>query len=273
MRASLQQVRTLVGAWPGVLAWRRRRYARLFASATDANLFQGVYASFAEAAAAAPSTKPVGYDNPGPAQMYRDVLERINARDYPLLYWLDRLLATGARHVLDFGGHVGTKFYPFQRYLEPPADWRWTVCDVPAVAQAGEHLRATRADGARLRFVTRVEDAASVDVFMAMGSPQYVETALADLLGRLPSLPTHLLLNGLPLYDGPDLVTLQSIGSAFCPYRFFNRAGFIAALEGLGYELRDAWSNPEKSARVPFEAGCVVEAYSGLYLHRAGGTV
>lgn len=264
-------LRAWVGAWPGVQAWRRRRYARLFAVATDANLFQGVYASFAEAAAAAPSTKPVGYDNPGPAQMYRDVLERVNPRDYPLLYWLDRLLGTGARHVLDFGGHVGTKFYPFQRYLAPPAELRWTVCDVPAVTQAGEALRATRSDGARLHFVTRLEAAHDVDVFLAMGSPQYVEAPLAGLLASLPRRPPHLLLNGLPLYDGPDLITLQSIGSAFCPYRFFNRDGFVAALQALGYEVLDTWSNPEKSARIPFEQGCEVAAYSGLYLRDARG--
>lgn len=263
-------LRARVGNWPGVLAWRRRRYARLFAHATDANLFSGVYTSFAEAAAAAPKTKPLGYDNPGPAQMYRDVLEHVNARDYPLLYWLDRLLGGGARHVLDFGGHVGTKFYPFQRYLGAPADLRWTVCDVPAVTRAGEQLRATRPDGARLRFVTDVAEAADVDVFMAMGSPQYVETSLAELLARLARPAPHLLLNGLPLYDGPDLVTLQSIGQAFCPYRFFNRQTFVAALQGLGYELLDAWSNPEKSARIPFENGANVAAYAGLYLRRAG---
>src|SRR5690349_1798985 len=53
------------------------RYERHFATADRAHLFRGVYDSFEAAARAAPGSKPIGYDHPGPAAMYRNNLETV----------------------------------------------------------------------------------------------------------------------------------------------------------------------------------------------------
>jgi putative methyltransferase (TIGR04325 family) len=243
---------------------RQRRYERLFATARDMQLFRGVYASFAEALRHVPATRPVGYDNPGPSSMYRDMVDRVTPRDYALMFWLTHALGRGARRVFDFGGHVGIKYYAYSRYLGYPADLRWTVCDVPAVAESGRQFAAVMAGSDKLSFTTRFEDAEGCDVFFAAGSLQYVEEPLAARLARLERRPGRLLLSGLPLYTGRSFVTLQSIGTAYCPYNVWNRDEYVAALEATGYALRDEWRNPEKTLHVPFHTGAHVDGYTGM---------
>ena len=108
----------------------RAVYRRVFARNRHENLFLGRYASFAEAAAAAPSVKPVGYDNAESVALYGDELR---PRDYPALFWIDRLVAAGARRVFDLGGYTGIKHYAFAKLVDYPDDLTWTVGDVPAV--------------------------------------------------------------------------------------------------------------------------------------------
>ncbi len=249
---------------PPVRRLRQRRYERLFATANDMHLFRGVYASFDEALRNVPATRPVGYDNPGPSAMFRDLVDRVNPRDYPLMFWLSHALRGGARSVFDFGGHVGIKFYAYRRYLAYPDDLRWTVCDVPAVVESGQKFARITSGSEKLSFTTRFEEADGCDVLFAAGSLQYVEEPLALRLARLARRPGRLLLSGVPLFAGRSFVTLQSIGTAYCPYQVWNRDDFVAALESVGYELRDEWRNPEKTLHVPFHAGAQVDAYTGL---------
>ena len=125
---------------PPLLQIRKRRHARWFAS-TSQYCFSGVFQSFGEAVAAAPPGRPIGSDHehaadlaiPGGAEM----LGRVNARDYPLMFWLRYAISLGARNIFDFGGHVGVKYYSFRPYLRYPPELRWTVYDMPAVTAAG----------------------------------------------------------------------------------------------------------------------------------------
>ncbi len=267
VEVDVPSLRTLAQALkdsPPLLNLRRRRYERLFASANDMQLFRGVYRSFSEALRHVPPTRPVGYDNPGPSSMYRDLVDQVTPRDYALMFWLREALGRGARRVFDFGGHVGTKFYAYRRYLDYPESLSWTVCDVPAVVESGRQFAGVMSGSDRLTFTTRFEDCADTDVFFAAGSLQYVEESLAERLSRLQQRPPRLLLSGLPLHAGRTFVTVQSIGTAYCAYYAWNREEFVASLTAAGYRLRDEWSNPEKSLRVPFQQGAHVAAYTGL---------
>ena len=55
------------------------------------------------------------------------LLEQVNPRDYPLLFWFSELFREGATSVFDFGGHIGVKYYAFQRYLPYPDNLRWVA--------------------------------------------------------------------------------------------------------------------------------------------------
>ena len=258
-----------LGAAPVARQLLARHYEGRFANNRWQNLFRGVYGSFAEASASVPRTRPVGYDNADSASMYRERLERPYPHDYPVLLWLERALRGGARRLFEFGGHVGVAYYAYRSHLTLPEGFSWTVCDVPAVADAGRALAAERGASA-LSFTTRPEDADGADVFFASGSLQYVEWPLHALLRRLAAPPAHVLVNMTPLHPARSFVTLQSIGTAFCPYNVLQRDAFVKGLEGMGYRVVDAWDNPEKACDIPFHPAESLQGYAGMYLRRGG---
>ena len=263
---SIAEAFRLLGEAPGLRSLRLSRYRRFFeqsADGTAAHLFFGTYPSFQAARDAAPKSKSVGYDNPEPAGAFESML-RIHPRDSAIMFWLQRLFSEGATSVLDFGGHVGVKYYCYADLLQFPATLSWTVRDVPAVVAEGKTLAAARSAGPALKFVTGLEQAQGIDVLLAIGSIQYVEQGLPDLLKAFPRRIPWLLVNSAPLYDGPDIVTLQNIGTAFCPYGLFNKDKLLSGLRQLGYSLVDEWQNPEVDCHVPFADIPPIQSYSGF---------
>jgi putative methyltransferase (TIGR04325 family) len=230
------------------------------------NAFRGVYANFAEAERAAPPTKPLGYDSADSADWYLKKLAGVQLEDYPVLYWLRAAFAE-SRTVLEIGGHVGVAYYGFARVIQYPAGLRWTILDVPSVVQAGARLAKERAR-TDVAFVADLSDTEGAEILLAAGALQYFDApSLAGTITGLRVQPKHVLVNVTPVYDGPGFVTLQNIGSVYCPYRIFNRHEFIAPLEALGYTLIDAWEKP-RAFSVPRHPDRSFETYSGFYLRR-----
>jgi putative methyltransferase (TIGR04325 family) len=226
--------------------------------------FRGVFPTFAEADASAPSTKPRGFDHSQYALEFADRRSRIFSFDYPMLFWLGKILRPRFS-IFDYGGHLGTHFYAYAKYLDYPPGLRWMVYDLPAITRAGEELM--RQNGARgLEFTNRFEEADGTDILIAAGSLQYVEQPrLPVLLRRLERPPAHLLLNKLPLYDGPEFVTLQNGGAAFHPQHVFNRNEFVESLEAIGYRLKDEWNVETHPGYIPFHPDFSFRCHRGLY--------
>ncbi len=226
--------------------------------------FRGVYESFRQAEAAASRAARIGYDHADLAGQYRaELYLDLDNSEYPVLYHLDRILADGST-VLDFGGNVGVHYLRYRKYLDL-GRVRWIVCDLPEITEAG---RAACAGMPNITFVngTGELDADRVDVFLASDSLQYVETHDSLLPGLIARglAPRHILIDQLPLYDGPRFVTLQNGGLVRYPQYVFNRADYLAAIANLGYELVDAWDCRNFSCIVPFHPKRTVRAYSGL---------
>jgi putative methyltransferase (TIGR04325 family) len=253
---------------PGVKGALQRRYERRFRGNRSRNLFRGVFTDAAAARASAPEQAAIDYDNPQSAALYRDRLDRVYPSDYPVLYWLARL--AGQWHkVVDFGGHVGVAYYAYRRYLDYPGQLRWTVYDLPAVTASGRQLALERDAGAQLAFSDDFAAAAAgADLLFASGSLQYLDRPLAELLAPVQPLPRRLLVNLLPLHPQHGYYTLQSIGTAFCPYRIERDADFIAGLAALGYRLVDRWENPEKRCPIPWHPEHSLDGYHGLLFER-----
>ena len=244
--------------------WREREYERRFARDCF-GCFRGVYRSFEEANLSAPASKPAGFDSASYAAEFADRRERVLSFDYPMLFWLRELLREGCV-LFDFGGHVGTHFYSYSRYISYPPGMRWVVYELPAIRKAGEELARERGRG-MLEFRSNVADADGADILVAAGSVQYVESPpLAEMLSALARKPAHLLLNKLPLYDGPQFVTLQNGSVAFHPQYVFNRTEFVTALTALGYRLRDQWSVETHPGLIPFHPERSFPFHSGLYM-------
>jgi putative methyltransferase (TIGR04325 family) len=239
----------------------RWRYRQAFRSQRGTDAWLGDFPSFSAAADAAPTTSPTGYATVDSAAMYDYMMARPSMRDYSVLFWLERVLSSVAS-VFDVGGHVGIKYYAFRDFLETGATLQWTVCDVPPVVAAGK-ARARELGATRLAFTTDFDDAAGSDVLLALGSLQYIEEPLAARLSRLPKRPPHIIVNQLPTADR-EVLTLQNIGIAYCPYRIERRGDLPSSLTPLGYEVVDSWQNPgEVRTEIPFADSATPIAWLG----------
>jgi len=227
--------------------------------------FRGVYDDFRQAEAAAPRGKKIGYGHPDLAREYQKNLDlRLESFDYPVLFHLDRII-DGCRTVFDFGGNLGVHYLRYRRYLELD-EIKWIVLDLPEITTVG---RETCAGLAKIAFINEVAEfkEPQADILLASGSMQYL--ASPDLLlqkmidrGRRPA---HVLINCLPLYDGPQFVTLQNGGLVYYAQYVFNRERYIKSIENLDYELIDSWPDTADSCIIPFHSTRSVRAYTGLY--------
>jgi putative methyltransferase (TIGR04325 family) len=67
-----------------------------------------------------------------------------------------------------------------------------------------------------------------------------------------------------PLHDKVSTITLQSIGTSYCPYNIREEKNFIKNLESIGYKLVDTWVNEEKSCNIAFEKERSLDYYKGM---------
>ena len=185
--------------------------------------------------------------------------------DYPVMFWLQKLLPE-CRLLFDFGGNVGISYFGYRRYLQYAPELTWLIYDLDAVVAAGEQIARAEC-AANLRFTTSLAELSTADLLLAAGVLQFIEDPLA-LLRSEPQLPRHVLLNKVPVSALPTATTLHNMGSAFCPYRLFNRKEFVEGFLDLGYQLVDEWLNPDLGARIPFFPERSLPAYSGFYFRR-----
>ncbi len=89
------------------------------------------------------------------------------------------------------------------------------------------------------------------------------------MLGPLPTRPKRVVINTTPVHATRSYSTLNSIGTAFCPYRVMSEGELLAGMASVGYCLRDRWLNPGKGMQLPFERGYDVTEYSGFCFERA----
>jgi putative methyltransferase (TIGR04325 family) len=261
--ASLGRIKRVIKKLPLVERAQQLRYQRQFAGDCY-GCFQGVFESFEAAARSAPRTKHVGFDHPDYPTHHLDRMHTVESHDYPAMLWLRSILGPGSR-VFDFGGNVGVSYYAYARYIDYPPDLRWTVCEMPGMVQAGREI-AAREGRSNLSFTEDWSEASGADVYFSAGVIQYIDTGpFAEGLVKLQSLPRHVLLNKLPLYDGEQFVTLQNSGAIVNPQFVFNRDAFLESMSRLSYRLIDSWAVHGYSCFVPFHPDKHVPTYSGLY--------
>jgi putative methyltransferase (TIGR04325 family) len=270
MVQSLASVRGTVKRIPAVRAWLHARLYEHFLSARGFTSYYGVYEGFEEARRHLPASRE--FDSREViAGLMNERLYRIYPYDYPVVYWLREAFLGGVTSVYDIGGSVGVHFYAYRRILRYPERLRWLVCEVPAAAAMGRHL-AGELGAEELEFVDRL-DASEVgaQAWISAGALQYIEDGdLGRLLASCPQPPRFLILNKLPVYDGPAFVVAQNIGpGVYAPSWVYNRARFVAGIEAQGYELVDTWRVPEREFYLPGHPERSFGAFTGFCFGRA----
>jgi putative methyltransferase (TIGR04325 family) len=247
----------------GTLVQRQARAA--FIANRDRNLFFGIHQTWEEAVEAAREFGRAGYDNADSAQLYNHRV-RMDPHDYPSLYWISRSLDEGLKGVFDVGGAIGIKFLAFREHLRRHADLLWRVQDVPAMVQHGRELANQRGDAEQLQFTDRFEDGEGMQILFASGVLQYLPKTLGELLSGDRKLPRRIVINTAAVHPEHQFFTVNSLGTAFCPYRIQTQAGLVRGLTQLGYRLRESWINPDKPMTIPFRPDYSLNHYSGFCL-------
>jgi putative methyltransferase (TIGR04325 family) len=232
--------------------------------------FRGAYESYDDALKAIPQHRLAGYNHESVAELNFELMSQIAPWDYPVLFWLQRLLPN-AKSILDAGGHMGTKFRAFQGYIPLGPPTSWIVYDLPAIVKVGK--RWAEKDGLEgIEFTSDITAINRCDILLASGLLQYLDQPFTDILQQLPELPRHLIINKLAVRDGATLVTLEDIGHAFVPYQIRSRQPFFSALEVLGYRSVDEWEIPSLSHVIPTHPEFGASKSVGCYLTLGSGT-
>jgi len=214
-------------------------------AAADFNVWEGVYASFAEAPAIGP-----GFDGPvwreRSIQAARQAAAQVQARQ-PLDYALRQrnavlppvvaTMLTEQRRVsiLDFGGGLGTGYLVLAATMPKAVDrLDYSVVDVDGIALAGRQLF----DGKKgPTFESELPGAARFDIVHAASVMQYIDDwrSLLACLARYNA--RFLSLTDMFVGDFESFVTLQNYYGSKIRHWFLNARDFIAEVERNSYRL------------------------------------
>jgi putative methyltransferase (TIGR04325 family) len=225
---------------------------------------KGTYASFSEAAAAAPRERLAGFNHEIIPEFYKKNIDHLNPGDYAVIFWLSRLLPE-AKFVIELGGSIGMGYYGFRRYLQPfPADLRWTICEVPETVRMGRDIARERNE-VQLTFTDQREISGVADIYATFGAIQYIEEPFSEIIGSLSAKPRHILINRVPFSEGSSFITLQNNGSWFSPYKVVNKDEFIKSMQAIDYDLVDEWEVSRSDGGFHMLPGSPNPSYRGMY--------
>jgi len=261
----METIIDIIRSFPGILQWRKIKYNKKFSTNCSYNLFKGVYSSFNEAIPHIPKTKPEGYDHNSAAKMYTNLMDNIRLVDYPVIFWLNKIIKEKSV-VFDFGGHVGIRFYCYSKYINYPNKLKWIVYDLPSVLEEGKKLAKEMVEN-KISFTNEIDVAGGSDIFLASGSLQYFEIPLYKILSNLKTSPKHILINGTPLHEDHEFVTINNMTTAYCLYKIQKKNDFINGMIENGWELKDIWINNDKDKKchIPFYKDYNGSVYYGMY--------
>jgi putative methyltransferase (TIGR04325 family) len=162
------------------------------------------------------------------------------------------------------GGSVGIKYFAFGKFLRLPPDMTWRVIEVPAVVRRGRDFAIERGVAQALQFDDDPAAVDGLDILFASGSLQYLPRTLPEILAGLAKKPRRIIVNTTPMHPLRNYFTLNSVGTAFCPYRVQHAETFVHSVSALGYRLRDEWRNVGKRMEIPFHPEESLGDYSGF---------
>ncbi len=217
--------------------------ARGRAKTERAPRFCGAYDSREMALAALPKSKQAGYDDESVADVsFVQMCDRMSW-DYPLIFWLERLLGDD-NVVIDAGGHMGTKFIAFSDVLDL-RKVAWTVYDLPGIVRAARDRQIAGDVPKEIEFVSDTNALPKADIVIASGLLQYLDVPFGAFVDALPQRPKHILLNKVALRDGPGIFTVERIGRARVPYQIRCRGDWMNEVSKTGYNIVDQWEIPD----------------------------
>lgn len=267
-----RRLRNKVKDFIAVFPWGKDLYFRYWLYPRESASFRGVFKSRLEVEKAISDKQKNGYDVCNETKSFNEQIEIIDDyydnSDYPVLFWLQNILFENCR-VLEIGGSVGYAFYTYQKYLRYPDDLRWTIYELPGAIELGRKIAEFKKEE-RIRFISNYRDAEQPDILLTSGTLQYLEENLGEIIQSLPQAPSHIIINRVPFYDGPEFWTIQNLRYSEVPYKVQSRTTFQKTMMDLGYSCKDIW-HKERTLYIPFYPESQIESYEGQYYRLSQG--
>lgn len=234
--------------------------------------YSGVYRSYQEAKQSIPGKASAEYDIINKNKT-KNANERValdswfHDSDYPLLFWLSRLLQDGSS-LVELGGSLGHFFYSIQKFFKVPDTISWTIYELPNAVEFGKVLAEERGES-RLAFSESKDIAGCgpVDIFLTSGTLQYMDVKVWDILREIKDRPQHVLLHNLPVHAHRSFYTVQVMPMCQVPYGVYSGQELLQSMKDLGYELVAQWKN-QRTVEIPFHRQIEIEGYLGFYFKR-----
>ena len=212
--------------------------------------FHGLFASLSEAQKCIGPERPSSYGDIDLTEVNINSFMQTHSFDYPVMLHLLKV-RDQIDSVIDFGGHIGVKYYAYKQHLPGMHELDWKVVDVPFCVDRGrEEARITGTTN--LSFSSHISEAGDCDLLLTSGALQYVAISIGELLGSMTHLPRFVIINKLPVHAGPDQYTIENFGKAKIPYKIFNRNEFESQLLQRKYSKVDTWLIPSREISIPF---------------------
>lgn len=212
--------------------------------------FVGAFPTREAALAGVPRRALMGYNHESVAPVAVADMQRLMEWDYPVLFWLERLIRDWPGktvRLVDAGGHTGTKYIAFHKRIDL-SQVDWLVYDLPPMVALGQQIAANQ--GLPIRFTSDPSILGRPDILLCSGLFQYYESRFTDLINLFDVKPTNVLLNKVQLRDGKSVVTLEKIGPAYVPYTMRDKIEFLSELDSAGYRIVDRWQIAALSHRI-----------------------
>ncbi len=190
---------------------------------------------------------------------------QIHLFDYPVILNL-LMVRNQIKSLIDFGGHIGVKYYAYKRLLPNINELIWKVVDVPFCVERGRK-EASQRGATNLSFSSDILEAGECDLLLISGALQYVTPSIGELLDSMVCFPRLIIINKLPVHFGPDYYTIENFGKAKIPYRIFNKNQFDSQLILRDYNKIDTWTIPSREISIPFyreEVGQICDGGTSL---------
>jgi putative methyltransferase (TIGR04325 family) len=224
-------------------------YGKLFFNRARGR-FYGIFNSLAEAKKCIGPGRPNSYGAVELTENDIDSYMQIHLFDYPVIMNL-LMMKNQIKSLIDFGGHIGVKYYAYKRLIPNIDEIIWKVVDFQSCIERGR-IEALRRGAKNLFFQSNILEAGESDVLLISGAIQYVTTSIGDLLDSMACFPRFIIINKLPVHFGPDYYTIENFGNTKIPYRIYNNIGFDAQLFSRNFIKLDTWTIPSRKISIPF---------------------
>lgn len=213
----------------------------------------GNFQSRTEATEFLKSSKLTSYNDADVVSINLQHFRKKHLFDWPVICALQQASSKmRLQSLVDFGGHVGAKYYAYRDVISFDPEFKWQIIDVPAVCREGR--RNLEQGDKTLSYSEDVMGIDKCDILFCSGSLQYCDEDLGEIIQMMPEKPKMVIINKVAVSEA-KFYTLEAFGNRRMPYRVFAQRQIDCTRESVGYKKCADWEIADMGFSVPHQKG------------------